>query len=51
VGKGRVFYAFYRKNRCITLKLNDKFKYKEVIVEVENKKRIANEIMSGIPSK
>ena len=51
VGKGKVFYAFYRKNRCITLKLNDDFKYKEVIVEVENKQRIANEIMSRIQRK
>jgi hypothetical protein len=51
VGKGKVFYAFYRKNRCITLKLNDDFKYKEVIVEVENKQRIADEIMRRIQRK
>lgn len=48
VGKGKVFYAFYRKNRCITLKLNDDFKYKEVIVEVENKQIIADEIIRRI---
>src|SRR6187431_2103754 len=51
VGKGKVFYAFYRKNRCITLKLKDEFKYKEIIVEVENKQRIAKEIMSRIERK
>jgi len=51
VGKGKVFYAFYRKNRCITLKLKDEFKYKEIIVEVENKQRIAEEIMSRIERK
>ena len=51
VGKGKVFYAFYRKNRCITLKLSDDFPYKEVIVEVENKQRIADEIMRRIPRK
>jgi hypothetical protein len=51
VGKGKVFYAFCRKNRCITLKLNDDFKYKEVIVEVENKQRIADEIMRRIQRK
>ena len=48
VGKGKVLYAFYRKNRCITLKLNDEFKYKEVIVEVENKQIIADEIIRRI---
>ena len=51
VGKGKVFYAFCRKNRCITLKLNDDFKYKEVIVEVENKQRIADEIIRRIQRK
>jgi hypothetical protein len=51
VGKGKVFYAFYRKNRCITLKLNDESKYKEVIVEVENKQKIADEIMRRIKRK
>lgn len=51
VGKGRVFYAFYRKNRCITIKLNEEFKFKEVIVEVDNKQRIANEIMSRLKRK
>jgi hypothetical protein len=45
VGKGKVFYAFYRKNRCITLKLNDDFKYKEVIIEVEDKYRFAEDIL------
>ena len=48
VGKGKVLYAFYRKNRCITLKLNDEFKYKEVIIEVENKQIIADEIIRRI---
>jgi len=48
VGKGKVLYVFYRKNRCITLKLNDEFKYKEVIVEVENKQIIADEIIRRI---
>jgi hypothetical protein len=51
VGKGKVFYAFYRKNRCITLQLNDESKYKEVIVEVENKQRIADEIIRRIKRK
>jgi Bacterial PH domain len=45
VGKGKVLYAFYRKNKCITLKLNDTFKYKEVIVEVEDKEKIAQDIL------
>ncbi len=44
VGKGKVFYAFYRKNKCITLKLKSNFKYKEVIVEVEDKEKIAQAI-------
>ena len=48
VGKGKVLYAFYRKKRCITLKLNDEFKYKEVIIEVENKQIIADEIIRRI---
>jgi hypothetical protein len=50
VGKGRVFYAFYRKNKCITLKLKDDFKYKEVIIEVENKHRIADDIVRHMQS-
>ena len=45
VGKGKVFYAFYRKNRCITLKLKDDFKFKEVIIEVEDKYRFAEDIL------
>jgi Bacterial PH domain len=49
VGKGKVFYAFYRKNKCITLKLKNDFKYKEVIVEVEDKERIARDIISHLP--
>ena len=48
VGKGKVFYAFYRKNRCITLKLNDDFNYKEVIIEVEDKYRFAEDILRCI---
>ena len=44
IGKGKVFYAFYRKNKCITLKLKSNFKYKEVIVEVEDKEKIAQAI-------
>ena len=44
IGKGKVFYAFYRKNKCITLKLKNNFKYKEVIVEVEDKERVAQDI-------
>ena len=44
IGKGKVFYAFYRKNKCITLQLKNNFKYKEVIVEVENKERVAQDI-------
>ena len=48
VGKGKVFYAFYRKNKCITLKLNYNFKYKEVIVEVEDKERVAQGIISHL---
>jgi len=48
VGKGKVFYAFYRKNRCITLKLNDDFKYKEVIIEVEDKHRLSEDILRHI---
>ena len=47
IGKGKVFYAFYRKNKCITLKLNN-FKYKEVIVEVEDKEGIAQGIISHL---
>ena len=51
VGKGKVFYAFYRKNKCITLKLNDTFKYKEVIVEVEDKEKIAQDILIHLQDK
>jgi Bacterial PH domain len=51
VGKGKVFYAFYRKNKCITLKLKDDFKYKEVIIEVENKYRIADDIVRHMQRK
>lgn len=51
VGKGKVFYAFYRKNKCITLKLNDDFKYKEVIIEVENKHTIADDIVRHMQSR
>jgi hypothetical protein len=48
VGKGKVFYAFYRKNKCITLKLKSNFKYKEVIVEVEDKEKIAQAITTHL---
>ena len=48
IGKGKVFYAFYRKNKCITLKLKNDFKYKEVIVEVEDKERVAQGIISHL---
>ena len=48
VGKGKVFYAFYRKNKCITLKLKNNFKYKEVIVEVEDKEKVAQSIISHL---
>ena len=48
IGKGKVFYAFYRKNKCITLKLKNNFKYKEVIVEVEDKERVAQGIISHL---
>lgn len=48
IGKGKVFYAFYRKNKCITLKLKNNFKYKEVIVEVEDKERVAQDIISHL---
>ena len=48
IGKGKVFYAFYRKNKCITLKLKNNFKYKEVIVEVEDKERVAKGIISHL---
>ena len=48
IGKGKVFYAFYRKNKCITLKLKNNFKYKEVIVEVEDKERVAQGIISQL---
>jgi hypothetical protein len=49
VGKGKVFYAFYRKNKCITLKLRNNYKYKEVIVEVEDKERVARDIIKYLP--
>ena len=48
IGKGKVFYGFYRKNKCITLKLKNNFKYKEVIVEVEDKERVAQGIISHL---
>ena len=48
VGKGKVFYAFHRKNKCITLKLKNNFKYKEVIVEVEDKERVAQGIINHL---
>lgn len=48
VGKGKVFYAFYRKNKCITFKLKNDFKYKEVIVEVEDKERVAQNIINHL---
>lgn len=48
VGKGKVYYAFYRKNKCITLKLKNDFKYKEVIVEVEDKEKIAQNIIAHL---
>lgn len=48
IGKGKVFYAFYRKNKCITLKLKNNFKYKEVILEVEDKERVAQGIISHL---
>jgi Bacterial PH domain len=51
VGKGKVFYAFYRKNKCITLKLKNDFKYKEVIVEVEDKEKIAQNIIAHLQDK
>jgi Bacterial PH domain len=43
IGKGKVFYAFYRKNKCITLRLKN-FKYKEIVVEVEDKKKAVEDI-------
>lgn len=49
VGKGKVFYAFYRTNKCITLKLKD-FKYKEIVVEVENKEKAVQDISRNLHS-
>jgi Bacterial PH domain len=43
IGKGKVFYAFYRKNKCITLRLKN-FKYKDIVVEVEDKKKAVEDI-------
>src|SRR6476620_11117496 len=40
-GKGKKFFLFGNKNRCITLRLKN-FKYKEVIIEVEDKEKAAN---------
>src|SRR5688500_6419908 len=47
IGKGKKFFLFSNKNKCITLKLKD-FDYKEVIVEVENKEATASMIRNAI---
>ena len=47
VGKGKKFFLFGNRNRCITLKLRD-FKYKEVIVEVADKEATATMIRNRL---
>lgn len=47
IGKGKKFFLFGNRNKCITLKLKN-FKYKEVIVEVEDKEAIATMIRNKI---
>jgi PH (Pleckstrin Homology) domain-containing protein len=44
-GKGKKFFLFGNRNRCITLKLKN-FKYKEVIIEVEDKEATASRIIN-----
>jgi hypothetical protein len=47
VGKGKKFFLFGNKNRCVTLKLNN-FKYKEVIIEVADKEATATMIRNKL---
>jgi hypothetical protein len=48
-GKGKKFFLFGNRNRCITLKLKD-FKYKEVVIEVEDKEKAASKIRNKLGS-
>jgi hypothetical protein len=47
VGKGKKFFLFGNRNRCITLKLGD-FKYKQIIIEVADKEAMATMIKSRL---
>lgn len=47
IGKGKQFFLFSNKNRCITLKLIN-FKYKQVIVQVKDKELTANLIRNNL---
>lgn len=48
-GKGKKFFLFGNRKRCITLKLKN-FKYKEVIIEVEDKEATASRIRNVLAS-
>jgi hypothetical protein len=46
-GKGKEFFLFGNKNRCVTLNLKN-FKFKRVIVEVRNKQSLAEMIRNRL---
>jgi len=47
IGRGKEFFLFSNKNRCITINLKN-FKFKRVIVEVGNKQAIAQMIRNRL---
>lgn len=47
IGKGKKFFLFSNRNRCITLTLRN-FKYKEVIIEVADKEATASMIRNKL---
>jgi hypothetical protein len=47
IGKGKEFFLFSNKNRCITLNLKN-FKFRRVIVEVSNKQAVADMIRNRL---
>lgn len=49
IGRGKEFFLFGNKNRCITINLKN-FKFRRVIVEVSNKQAVADRIRNMLDS-
>ena len=47
-GEGKEFYVFGDKEKCVTLTLQDDYKYKEIIFEADNKEEIGNKITQAL---